>query len=426
MPKPRIPSRVKTVRKAIARAIHERPELVHPTLREPQPAYGLRHRLDKGHQKAKKAFIDFKKLRTQILRLKPIQTLLKNDLNVRKRLNRILREAVSETGFRATEELWGVRTAAAIKGGTRSISVRAKGMPTQMNEHAGKKVAQELRSVRNPNIVDIGTGGGETILELAKALSPEQRRNARITLVDVMTSDLTRTKLELSRLGIPFGNVRILPVSFVQLAESIGAKARSPFTGKTTRDSGTEREFKTMMGSADAVVSGATFNNFNNLQPIAKAVKSLLKPGGTMAVWDWAGVDTYAKKVSVVNARGEKKVRTTHGTQPTYRDSLKSFLDFWLKSWEFPEQVRTQLEHEINTAKRFDFEEFLHRHVNLLPENQRGNTKVARMNRAYRLPEDIAQDFQRTGFRITRTEYPFASTGVNVGNLTYLMLAKKK
>ncbi|MEW6295570.1 MAG: hypothetical protein AB1467_04725 [Candidatus Diapherotrites archaeon] len=366
-------------------------------------------------------FVDLERVKSELLSIKKINSLISKHPYLRENFDRLLSNAIRERGMKATELDWRARPLTHTAG----IAKRAKGLPEKMNDEVGRISSIIFgNKIGSKTVVDIGTGTGDTIFRVVQSLFPKQRRYLRVILNDVIKS-LPQVKRKLAEMGVPANNIQILPVSFY-LAATAFKQAPRPEVAKGQKQYA--KNFRELIGKADLVISGATFNNFSDTFPVVKAIRKILKQGGHFIVWDWAGVDVKEPSLDIASLR-RVSFKVSKGIAPSELDNFKSFLSFWLDSWGVP-TAREKLLQDIEKSNKFNFAEWVEKNLSWLEriqeERLRKDTMTGLKNRGYRMAQDLTSEFNLVRMNVEEIYFPFAEREkITGGNLTYLIAGKK-
>ena len=294
----------------------------------------------------------------------------------RREFERAMFDALQERALKAYAEEWRALSPRAIE----TLIGRAKASgpkptPTLANEHNARMVAsdvmQRLRKQKTVTIVDLGCGGGGTIMPIINSIPKEHRHRVNVILVDVMGKGLKSTKQKLMRRGlIGKGQVVAVPANISKLMES--DKIASYF------------------GSADIVTSGAALHHVAAIEPTFNGVKRLLKKGGSFIFWDWghtawrapnlviapqgARVDKYGQYYSQGRRTVEAPKQTafisrekisgvTQGRAPREIETVRSMLSTWVSLLHFPAQRKAEFldwfDKKVRVGAPINFGEYL-------------------------------------------------------------------
>jgi len=399
--------------------------ILHPTHAERSAMQSIAHDFSALPAESRQQFADRAGIKAELLHNPKIQRAVERFPRLGASLDSILDRALTQRGFKRTSELWGARKA--IAAGIKTIDDRAKGYSEIMNERMGKVAGSMLANVRAPTIFDIGTGAGSTIMRVAENMHPAQRANARIVISDVVPTALKSVRSQLAAMGVKPGNVIIFPVGFNHVCSTLRAMPRQPFLKKSPGYN-FRKNLLSLIGQVDLFVSGATFNNFPQISGIVRGAKMLLKPGGAIAVWDWAGIETTAR--ALPREQLERRMFATEGNAPTGRENLLAFSEFWLRSYIKGEarlhEALSRLQRDVAASKSFDFIEWARANQGLFERDWQKIAGQGRRNRGYRTTEQIAGDVRRAGMRVQSVFFPLYEPGkITQGNNQYIMIARK-
>ncbi|GEM_PF-5372300 len=397
--------------------------------RQGYPLYQIMHEFSKLPEETVGNFVDIPKLVRDLKQLPTIGRFLQRYPQLERSFEASVWNAVRERGIKGSK-FWETAPKSYID----TIAAGAGGKPNAMNDHVGSIAKQFFEPTPSPRtILDIGTFAGGTIGATVKALSPEQRRMLRIVLVDVNESVIRKYAVPmLVEQGVPRQNIVVLPTSFYSAAVAF-RQMRRPLHEKGKQRF--EERFRALAGKVDLITSGAATLNFaNDLSPLLRSVRKLLKPGGLFVDWEWGSAEG---KTPTVNVPQLKKNVITHvnGEPITEFDAYVSFLNFWMgpKYFEYPESVQEKLWTDINQSAKFNFFDWCEQNVEWI-EAQRKKSGGAVLadpagfrNRAYRDGFVMVSAARRYGFRTGGPEYPLGKPGVkDTGNLNWLVRIQKK
>ena len=291
---------------------------------------------------------------------------------------RALFDALQERALKAYAEEWTALSPKAISTLIgRAKATGKKPTPAIANEHNARMVAQEaiarLRKAKSVTIVDLGCGGGGTIMPVINLIPQELRSKVQVILVDVMASGLKSTKQKLMRRGLSGkGQVVTVKANLAKLVES--------------------DKLAKFFGTADIVTSGAALHHVAAIEPTFEGVKRLLKKGGSFTFWDWGhaawraprlviapegarvdkfgrqyerGIRTrYAEKGTAFIGRG-KLAGVSRGKAPTEYESVRAILSTWISLLHFPAKRRTEFlawfDRKAARGEPIEFGEYLKR-----------------------------------------------------------------
>ncbi len=267
---------------------------------------------------------------------------------------RALFDALQERALKAYAGEWNSLSPKAISTLIgRAKKSASKPTPQIANEHNGAMIAREamakLRKGKSVTIVDLGTGGGGTIMPAINSIPTEFRKNVRVVLVDVMSKGLKSTKQKLRRKGLN-GKDQVITIR-----ENL---ARLMQNDKIAQ----------LFGTADIVTGGASLHHVAAIEPTFKGVKRLLKKGGSFIFWDWGHAAWRAPRLVIapegakVDRFGrfyERGARTRHaekrtafvsrgriagvqGKSPTELKTVRDMFSTWISLLHFPKQRQAE------------------------------------------------------------------------------------
>ncbi len=397
--------------------------LLHPTHKRRSVMYSVAHDFSALPAGSRPKFVDETKVKDALMQNPKIRQTVERYPRLKSEFDGLVERALAERGARVTAEIWRQVGAKAIK----TVDSRAAGYSQRMNQRMGEAASQLVQGIASPKIFDIGTGTGETIKAVVKKMPAEQRARAKIVLSDVVTSALWSAKKELVSLGVKSENVIILPAGFNHIASALRAGPRQRFSGNRPGYRFNRRVLD-LIGSIDLIVSGATLNNFPELGSVLRAAKRLLKKGGHIATWDWAGIETSARRL--FKGKLGKKMFATEGLAPTGKENLLAFSQFWLNSYILDQKAREtafeRLRQDVEGSNSFDFIKWAEENKGLFEQDWKKIAGKGRRNRAYRTTGQMATDMKAAGFRLEQVYFPLYNRNkITQGNTQYIMVAKK-
>ena len=386
-----------------------------------------------GHEFAKMPletihnFVPMRELVSVLAGVPEVQSLISSNPRLGGRLEKLAKQGIRERGMKAAK-FWETADKAYID----RIAAGGKGNPNRMNQITGERISSILGAeVRPRTIMDIGTFAGGTISEVVAAMSPAQRKQLTVMLVDVAGDVVKKYAVpRLAELGVPRQNIKVIPAGFYNAAVSLG-EMRKPLHEKGERTF--SKEFIRLIGNVDAITAGAATINFAvDLHPYLKTIKRLLKKGGVFVNWDWGSAEVRQPSVNVAALKKAVVGRSAEGKAITHYNAYVSFLNFWMEGYGYPKNVINKMIADINASGKFNFLDWLERNRGWI-ENERqkaGNSgKQAPFgfrNRAYRTGEAMQREATRIGLSATKPEYPIAKPGeIDTGNLNWMMTIRK-
>ncbi len=372
-------------------------------------------------------FVDIPRV-TQIVRTTPgVTALLARHPQLEKSFEQSIWRAVRERGIKSSK-FW----AKAPKKYIDWIVSTAKGNPNPMNATVGKIVASAWgKKVQPRTILDIGTFAGGTAFGSIQSLSPEQKRQTNMVLVDVAGNVVKNHAVpKLIEAGIPRENITVIPGSFFYAAVAFGFMPK-PFHERGLP--GFAKRFLALQGKVDAVIAGAATINFaNDIDPVLQSAKRLLKPRGLFIDWEWGSAETRSPTVNIRQLKNEV-IAAKKGVPVTAFDAYVSFLNFWMNSFQYPENVKQKLFEDIERSEQFNFFSWCEQYAGWM-ETEREKTGQSPLpapagyrNRAYREGKEMVTAAQKHGFRVKRPLFPLAKPGIkDTGNVNWLVMAQKQ
>jgi len=411
-----------------------------PHRKSPYPLDQAAHDFSKMPGETVHNFVPIQAIASELRAVPQIAELLRVNPQLAARFERQIRTATRERGMKATK-FWEI----ADKGYIDRIAAAGKGNPNRMNQVTGERIAQAYGKAVVPRThLDIGSFAGGTAIEIAKALSPKQRKLFKVVLVDVAGDMVKKYAVPgLVATGVPRENTKVIPASFYKAAIAFGQMPR-PLHEKGERNFA--KEFIELIGKVDSGSAGAATINFaTDLRPYLKSIKTLLKPGGVFVNWDWGSVEVRKPAVNVPALKKAYLGLSPEGRKISQYDAYVSFLNFWMRSYGYPPVVVERMVGEINTSKRFNFIDWLEKHREWIEHERQtvkwtdkatGKEMIGRpglqkpfgyRNRAYRTGEAMRKAALRLGLSATHPEYPVAKPGeMDTGNLNWLMVMHKR
>jgi SAM-dependent methyltransferase len=381
-------------------------------------------------------FVNVPEVMAEIRRAPAVSALLTKYPQLERSFEQSVWEAIRERGIKGSK-FW----TKAPKEYIDWIVAAGKQRPNAMNEKVGKVIASVFgKEVKPRTILDIGTFAGGTIKGAISQLSPAQRAQLTLVLVDVNEQVVRQHAVpELEKMGVPRKNIHVIPTSFYAAAVAFRLMPK-PLHERGLR--GYEKEFLALLEKVDAVVAGAATLNFaNDLNPLLGSSRRLLKPGGVFVDWEWGSKESRTPTVNIPQLR--KAVVTykisrdesgrTIKTPVTEFDAYVSFLNFWMGSFRYPENVKEKLFADIEASREFNFFAWCEQHAAWM-ENERAKTGEKPLpapagfrNRAYRDGNEMTSAIRENGFRTGKPIYWFAQPGKrDTGNVNWMVVARKR
>ncbi|MDO8625680.1 MAG: class I SAM-dependent methyltransferase, partial [Candidatus Diapherotrites archaeon] len=250
------------------------------------PLYQISHEFSKMPQETIANFVNMPHLKRQLRQSPKIRPLLLKYPQLEHAFEQSVQNAVRERGIKASK-FWE----SAPKGYIDQIIAGGKGRPSAMNQRMGE-IANDLfrGEVKPRTILDIGTFAGGTICGTVSGLSPAQRAQLRIVLVDVNGDVVKKHAVPaLEKLDVPRKNIVVLPTGFYSAAVAFGQMRRPLHERGLPRF---EKQFNALIGKVDLVTAGAATLNFAvDMGPLLRSVRKLLKPGGHFVDWEWGSAE---------------------------------------------------------------------------------------------------------------------------------------
>ncbi len=260
-------------------------------------------------------------------------------------------DALQERALKAYSEEWSNLSPKAISTLIgRAKRTASKPTPTIANEQNARMIVQEamqrLQKGKMVTILDLGCGGGGTIIPIIDSIPKELRPRIQVVLIDVMPTGLKSTARKLMRRGL-IGKGQIIAIK-----ENISKLMNNDRVAH-------------LFGTADIITSGAALHHVSAIEPTFEGVKRLLKKDGAFIFWDWghaawrapnlviapegARVDKYGqfyeqgtrtteaeKKTAFVSR--ERIAGISRGWAPTEQQTVREMLSTWIKLLHFSEE----------------------------------------------------------------------------------------
>jgi len=390
------------------------------------PLYQILHEFAKLPKETVANFVSIPNLMGELRRTPAIGTLLKSRPQLEKSFERSVWQAIRERGIKSTK-FWEKAPKSYID----AIVKAAAGRPNPMNERLGKIAQKHFgNEIRPRTILDIGTFAGGTIGAVVEKLPLQQRKMLTLVITDVNEKVMREYAVpKLVGLGVPRQNIIVLPTSFYSAAVTFKQMPR-PFHEKGERRY--NKNFYQLAGNVDLITAGASTINFaNDLRPLFKSVRKLLKKGGLFVDWEWGSAEARERTVNIEKLK-KTKIWEVEGKAVTEYDSYVSFLNFWLGFFNYPENVKQKLFKDIEGSKEFDFMGWCERNVPWM-EAERIKAGLPKLpdpagfrNRAYRTGDAMERAAKIHGFDVRELSYPFAKPGEkDTGNVNWMVVARK-
>ncbi len=287
-------------------------------------------------------------------------------------------DAIQERALKAYSEEWrnlSPKAISALIG--RAKATGTKPTPQIANEYNAGMVAREAMSGlgkgKNLTIVDLGCGGGGTIVPIIESIPKEFRHRIRVVLVDVMQKGLDSSRKKLLRRGLN-GKGQIIPIK-----ENISKLMHN-------------NKVAHLFGTADIVTTGAALHHVAAIEPTFEGVKRLLKKNGAFIFWDWGHAAWRAPRLVIapegarVDKFGrfyEKGLRTVEaekrtafvsrsgisgvskGWVPTEHQTAREMLSTWVSLLNFPAERKAEFlqwfDRKAARGEPIEFAEYLKR-----------------------------------------------------------------
>lgn len=350
----------------------------------------------------------------------------------RNRLAKLVDEALEFRAARSYAEEWRAHSNEVI----REVVASTGGLPNQANAFNGAEVAGAIRRTLSKQararVMDIGTGGGSTILPVLQALSPSERARVDVVLQDIMPAGLSRARNALlgkpvetfengawvrSRLldhGLKPSQIKIIQCNLFDF-QLIDPRVEAPpgYTGKRA-------ELRKLVGKVDVVTSFAAIHHMRNSEPFLRGVYRLVKPGGRFIHGDWGHFARAGRTIGLHEEHMNRSVQVTRGKAPTPAHTAKAMNEAWLSLFWAKPQMGAQLKRDMQAAKRagrpFNFLQWIKKNEKLIRAN-RDKAKFARATRTGAKPafcmegheplQNRVANMRTAGFRVTDYHFPF-------------------
>ncbi|MFA4946120.1 MAG: class I SAM-dependent methyltransferase [Candidatus Micrarchaeia archaeon] len=410
-------------------------ELLRPNARDAFPLNRF-HDYSRLPMEHWREWIDFDAITAELMKNKRISKLV--EIEGSAALEKTLKEVMNWRAMTSYEEEWSNRTGAEIK---KSVVEPSKGLPADANEENAKGAAKDLHDRiaerGNASLMDLGCGGGGTIIPVIAELYPEERRKLDVHLVDVTNAGLKETKRKLKAMGVR--NVKTYKTNFYELAyRVIGAKTPPRLFNPLRLLSGVAlgKKARALRGKLDVIVSGAALHHAADVEPIFKAVSEMTRKDGTVHLFDWGHSRTETQTINLNDPRLKEKVYPV-ANAPSHLDTIRAMSQTWLSLWGYAPEAKELLVKRLNQGGEFNFAEWLTENkarLEPLREKPKSRFRLLRKKEGYlpwcmeghRNPAEYVRLLEKYGFK-TETSYPLARPGTDhTGNMLYLMSAKKK
>jgi len=405
----------------------------------PYPINQAAHEFSKMPRETVHNFVPLQKIVSRLGEIPQIMALIESNPRLKGQVETLAQRATRERGIKASK-FWSI----VDKGYIDRIAAAGKGNPNKMNQVTGEKIARLYGSAVVPRThIDIGTFAGGTALEIAKALSPQQRKLFKVVLVDVAGDIVKKYAVpSLVAEGVPRENIRVIPSSFYNAAVSLGTMPK-PLHEKGEKTF--RKEFTSIIGKVDSISAGAATINFaTDLRPYLKSIKRLLKNGGMFVNWDWGSAEVRSPSVNVEALKRTSLGVSPEGKRVTHYDAYVSFLNFWMRSYGYSDAVVDRMIKDMNSKKQFDFIQWIEknrveienaRQTEKWVDKKTGKEMIGRpglaipfgyRNRAYRTGESMRKEALRLGLQTPAPIYPIAEPGkLSTGNVNWMLTMRK-
>jgi SAM-dependent methyltransferase len=374
-------------------------------------------------------WVNFEKLEVALRKNEKINALAEKHPTA---FNESMENALNWRAIKAYEEEWKH-----LSGGDISQKVVAPsgGMPAQANEanarNAANAIKEKLAKKKTVRVVDLGCGGGGTIIPVIEKLSPEERGKVEVHLVDVMGAGLRQAKRELKKRGVK--KVKTVKTNFYDLSSLLTGEnlPERRFNPLRLMSRAKLRDYtKKAKGKADVVISGAALHHASDMQPIFNGINEMLSKNGELHLFDWGHYRTSKQTLDLGSKVMEKQVPTTDGSGPSVRDTVFSMTDAWMGLFGYGEKTksRMKLRRDMARSREFNFIEWIKENKGMLKkEAPKGKDWKPFALEGHRLPSYYARGLKLAGLKVERVTMPFSKPGeTNTGNLLYLISARKK
>lgn len=374
-------------------------------------------------------WVDFEKLESALRRNERINALAEKHPDAFKRE---MESALKWRAIKAYEEEWKHLSGGDI---SKKVVAPSGGLPSQANEanarNAANAIKEKLAEKKTVRVVDLGCGGGGTIIPVIEKLSPEERKSVEVHLVDVMGAGLRQAKKELKKRGVK--KVKTVKTNFYDLSslltgENLPERRFNPL--RLMPRAKLRAYAKNAKGNADVIVSGAALHHASDMQPIFNGINEMLSEKGELHLFDWGHYRTSKQTIDLGSKVMEKRVPTTDGSGPSVRDTVFSMTDAWMGLFGYGEESksRKKLHSDMALSREFNFTNWIRENQGLLKkEAPKGKDWKPFALEGHRLPGYYARGLRQAGLKVESVTMPFVKPGeTHTGNLLYLISARKK
>ena len=178
----------------------------------------------------------------------------------RSALMRMADEALEFRAARAYAEEWENLSPEQI----RRVVNASGGWPEKANELNSDRVVAAIRSKLKTQaryrLLDVGSGGGGTVLPVVAKLSPAERARLDVVIQDIMPAGLQFAQKELIKAGLEPGQIRRIECNFFDF-QLLDPRRRPPpgYSGNVSR-------LKALAGKLDGVTSFAAIHHMRDTE----------------------------------------------------------------------------------------------------------------------------------------------------------------
>ncbi len=374
-------------------------------------------------------WVDLEKLESTLRENERINSLAEKNPGA---FSEAVQSALKWRAIKAYEEEWKYLSGEDI---SKQVVNPSGGLPGQANSANAFNAVQSIRETISrkgrARLMDLGTGGGGTILPIIRMLTPEERENVEVHLVDVMRAGLNATRKKLKGLGVK--KIKTIKTNFYDLSVAVGAQQKPERTFNPLRivpQATLNAYARRAKGKMDVIVSGAALHHASDMQPVFRGLTELLSEGGRLHLFDWGHHRTSSRNVDLDSEKMRREVKVTHGYAPSVKDTVTSMTDAWLSLWGYGEnsESRRKLRRDLKKGRNFNFEKWIQENIKILKKEapKDGKWKPFALE-GHRLPDYYQQGLKNAGLTVDKLEMPFAKPGkISTGNLLYVLSATKR
>ncbi len=378
-------------------------------------------------------WVDLGKINEILLKNPKIAKIVRNTSNGGTLLEKYRDEALKWRAIKEYSHEWNTATPEMIK---KAVVEPAGGIPAKANELNAEVVAEKIRKKIRQNkelkLLDVGTGGGGTVLPIVEKLNPNERKKIKIILLDVMKEGLKETKRKLLGLGLDKEQIITLNANFLELGLPKMPGKKFDVLEKIRRIL-RRKKIKRLVGNVDFVVSGAALHHVSDNAPLFSALYRILKPGGEIHFFDWGH---YARMKPEMNlSKLEEPVEgITRGLAPLKSHTVLAMNSTWLSLLQYSAKAKEKLVNEmkekIKRKESFNFLKWLEENRGRIQRELKPIPKNAPplFIEGHRPLKMYLKNMRKVGFKIIDAYYPLITKKTkpsDVENLLFLIRAKK-